>query len=409
MKASNGNVKVSFYLKKNISHGGMNPVMGRITIGKERVQFSCKLEADPSLWDVRAGRMSGKSHHARKVNSQIDKINVAVNARYREILSAKGQATANDVKNAFSGNASAQETILKLFREHNEDLKKRIGVNRAKGTYWNYRKGYQLLEQFIQRKYHVSDLSFRQLDISFIENYDYFLRIDGKFKPGSVVHKMTGLKKIVRIAIDRGYIASDPFWGYTAERPKKCPKFVPMDELEKLMNMPMITPAVNFTRDMFVFSCFTGLAFVDLFNLTNRQMIKMDDGTTWLNVTRQKTGSISKIPLLDVPLQLIEKYRGTASGDRVFPMKTATIMNLQLKSIAKRCGIERRLTFHMSRHTFATETCISQGVPIETVSKMMGHKELNTTQIYAKVTQSKEEEDMNALSDVINEKYVFEL
>ena len=387
----------------------MNPVMGRITIGKERIQFSCKLEADPSLWDGRAGRMRGKSHHSQRVNSQIDKINVAINARYREILSLKGKATVNEVKNAFTGNASAQETILKLFREHNEDLEKRIGVNRAKGTFWNYRKGYQLLEKFIQKKYHVSDLSFRQLDLSFIENYDYFLRIDCRFLPGTVVHKMTGLRKIIRIAIDRGHITCDPFWGYTAERPKKCPKFIPMEELEKLMNMPMITPAVNFTRDMFVFSCFTGLAFVDLFNLTNRQIVKAEDGTMWLNVTRQKTGSVSKIPLLDVPLQLVEKYRGTGSGDRVFPMKTATIMNLQLKEIAKHCGIKRRLTFHMARHTFATETCISQGVPIETVSKMMGHKEMSTTQIYAKVTQSKVEEDMNELSDIINEKYVFNL
>jgi site-specific recombinase XerD len=408
MKASNANLKVSFYLKKNVSRGGMNPVMGRITVGKERVQFSCRLEVNPSLWDVRAGRMSGKSHQAQKVNRQIDKINVAINARYREILSSKGQATANEVKNAYSGNASAQETILKLFREHNEDLKKRIGVNRAKGTFWNYRKGYQLLEKFIQQKYHVSDLSFRQLDISFIENYDYFLRIDCRFQPGTVVHKMNGLKKIVRIAIDRGHINQDPFWGYSAERPQKCPKFVPMEELEKLMNMPMITPAVNFTRDMFVFSCFTGLAFIDLFHLTNRQIVKDDDDTVWLNVTRQKTGSISRIPLLDVPLQLIEKYRGTGSGDRVFPMKTATIMNLQLKKIAKHCGIERRLTFHMSRHTFATETCISQGVPIETVSKMMGHRDLSTTQIYADVIPSKVEEDMNALSDIIDEKYVFE-
>jgi site-specific recombinase XerD len=409
MKAENAKLKVSFYLKRNVFRDGMNPVMGRITLGDERVQFSCKLEANPSLWDVRAGRMSGKSHHAQKVNREIDKINVAVNTRYREILSTKGQATASEVKNAFSGNASAQETILKVFHEHNEDFQKRIGVNIAKGTFLNFRNSYQLLEKFMQKKYHVSDLSFRQLDISFIENYDYFLRIDCRFQVATVMKKINDLRKIVRIAIERGHIAGDPFYGFSAEYPKNCPKFVPIDELEKLINTPVKSLPLEVTRDMFVFSCFTGLAYIDLFHLTYRQMVKAEDGTMWLNVARQKTGSISRIPLLDVPLQLIEKYKGAGSGERVFPMKSAGIMNGQLKKIAKHCGIERNLTFHMSRHTFATETCISQGVPIETVSRMMGHQKLSTTQIYAKVTQKKVEEDMNALSDIVDEKYVFEL
>ena len=408
MKTSNENVlKVSFYLKKNVSRNGLSPVMGRITIGKnDMVQFSCKLDADPVLWDTRAGRINGKSKHARMVNSEIDKINVAVNARYREIMSIRGVVTADDVKNACQGTAPSQETLLKVFREHNEAFEKRVGVNRAKSTFLNYRFGYTNLERFIKNKCHVSDLSFRQLDYSFIEKYDYFLRIDCRFEPGTVANRITYLRKMVKIAISKGIINHDPFAGYSAERHKPSQKFIPADELKKLMKTHLKSKALTVTRDMFVFSCFTGLSYIDLCNLTYRQIIKGNDGMQWLTFSRHKTDNESKIPLLDKPLRLIEKYRGTVAGDKVFPMKHCTHMNRQLKKIAALCDIERRLTFHMSRHTFATETCLSQGVSIESVSRMMGHKRLSTTQIYAKVTHNKVNEDMQALAEILRDKYV---
>ena len=166
MNISNENLKVSFYLKKKINRNGFCPVMGRITIGNDMAQFYCKLEADFNLWDTRAGRMNGKSHHARLINKEIDKINVAINARYKEIKSVRGQVTANEVKNSFQGTALSQETLLKVFHEHNEAFEKRVGVNRAEKTYSNYRFGYVTLERFIKNKYHVSDVSFRQQTIS---------------------------------------------------------------------------------------------------------------------------------------------------------------------------------------------------------------------------------------------------
>jgi site-specific recombinase XerD len=406
MQTLKANLKVSFYLKKNVSRNGLCPVMGRITIDKDMVQFSCKLAADPLLWDTRAGRMNGKSNRAMAINGEIDRINVAVNAKYREILSVKGRATADEVKNSFQGIASSQETLLKLFREHNDEYGKRVGVNTAKSTFENYRNACTRLERFIKHKYHVSDLPFGQLDYSFIENYDYYLRINCRMMPNTVLNKMICLKKMVRIAVGRGIISRDPFIGYCAERPEACQRFVPSEELERLMKIQPGKPNLAFTRDMFVFSCFTGLAYVDLYNLTCEQVVTADDGSLWLNITRQKTGSVSKIPLLKVPLQIIEKYKGTAAGNRVFPVKSLCSMNGLLKKISALCGIERVLTFHMARHTFATETCLSQGVPIETVSRMMGHHKLSTTQIYAKVTHNKVDEDMKALSERIRGKYV---
>ena len=406
MKTSNVNFKVSFYLKKKVSRNGLCPVMGRIAIGKDMAQFSCKLEANPDLWDTQAGRVNGKSHHARTVNREIDKINVSLNSKYMEIVSIKGQATASEVKNACQGIASSQETLLKLFREHNETFEKRIGVNRAKNTYLNYQIGYISLEQFIKKKYHVSDISIRQLDYSFIENYDYYLRIDCRLKPGTVSNRMTYLQKMIKISISKGIITHNPFWGYQAIRPRPIQKYVPIEELKKLMNTPLKNSTLNFTRDIFVFSCLTGLSYIDLYNLSNHQIINGNDGSLWLNISRHKTGNESKIPLLEDALQLIKKYKGTGSGNKVFPMKSSSQINRQLKTIATLCGIEKRLTFHMSRHTFATETCLSQGVPIETVSRMMGHKNVSTTQIYAKVTNNKIDEDMQALSEKIKNKYI---
>jgi site-specific recombinase XerD len=408
MYKSNGNLKVSFYLKRKISRKGFSPVMGRITIGKDdMVQFSCKLEADANLWDARAGRVNGKSHHAREVNREIDKINVAVHAKYREILSIRGNTTAGEVKNSFQGISTSQETLLQVFREHNEVYEKQAGVNCAIRTWKNYEYTRSRLEQFIQYKYHVSDYHFTQLTFSFIENYYYFLRIVCKLKPLTALKNITSLRKMVNIAIRKKIIGKDPFSGFSPERPKPSQRYVPDDELQKLMNTPLNNSSLEVTRDMFIFSCFTGLAYIDLFHLTNEQIVKDNDGALWIDINRQKTGSVSKIPLLKIPLQLIEKYRVTSNGnDRVFPMKCCSVINRQLKQIAELCDIQRNLTFHMARHTFATETCLSQDVSIETVSRMMGHKKLSTTQIYAKVTHNKINENMTILSEKIKDRYV---
>ena len=406
MKASSANLRVSFYLKKKNLRNGLCPVMGRITIGNDIVQFSCKIEANPSFWDVRAGRLNGKSNHARMVNREIDKINVAVHARYKEIVSTKGKASANEVKNAFQGIFSSQETLLKVFYEHNEVYKEQIGINYSNGTWKNYEYNRTTLEQFINHKYHVSDLSFKQLNYSFIDDYDYYLRIDCGMMPSTALQNITSLRKMVKIAIKRKIISVDPFFGFSPEPPKACQRYVPVEELKKMMKTDLNSKALEVTRDMFVFSCFTGLSYIDLYHLTNEQIVKADDNSLWLNINRQKTGNVSKVPLLKAPLQLIEKYKGAGSGDRVFPVKSCSLLNGHLKKIAKLCGIERRLTFHMSRHTFATETCLSQHVPIGTVGRMMGHKKLKSTEKYAKVTRNKVNEDMSLLSEKTNGKYV---
>jgi site-specific recombinase XerD len=356
------------------------------------------LEADPALWDTRAGRISGKSNHAREVNGEIDKINVAINAKYREIVSIHGKATAAEVKNAFQGTACSQETLLKVLQEHNKAIEEKVGVNRAKSTFTNYQASLMTLEQFIKHKYRVSDMSFRQLDYSFIENYDFYLKIDCGYAPNTVVLKMEYLQRIIKFAIRKRIITHNPFAGFCVKRPKPTQRFVPIKELKKLMKTPLNSNALEVTLDIFVFSCYTGLSYIDLYHLTHKQIEKDDDGFLWVKTSRQKTDNEFNVLLLNEALCLIEKYRGTASSDKVFPMKSNPHMNKQLKTIAALCGIKRRLTFHMSRHTFATVTCLSQGISIETAGKQMGHNDLKSTERYAIVTPDRINVVMKALS-----------
>jgi len=258
-----------------------------------------------------------------------------------------------------------------------------------------------------ERKYCVTDIPFSQLDYHFIERFNLYLKIDCDLTPGTIGIKMTHLRRMIKIAIRKRIINHNPFAGYSVERrPKPTQKYVPENDLEKLKKTPLKSAALDVTRDMFLFSCYTGLSYIDLYNLTYRQIEKDDEGFMWLKISRQKTESEANVFLLDEALRLIEKYRNTASGDRVFPMKSWGVMNSQLKTIAALCKIERRLTFHMARHTFATVTCLSHGISIESVSSMMGHKHLDTTEIYAKTTNDKMNDDMQALSKTLKGMYM---
>jgi site-specific recombinase XerD len=401
-------LKVLFYLKKNQSkENGLCPVMGRISIGRTMAQFSAKLEADVSKWNAKAGRMDGKSHHTLDVNRKIDKINLSINKYYKELLQNKGQVTAEEVKNAFQGIASVQETLLKMYAEHNETFRKRIGIDREETSHRKYRDAYRHLSEFLLKKYHVKDMSFKQLNFAFIEAFDFYLRVELKMKPNTVLHNIVPLRKIVRIAVNKGYIPADPFAEYKPVRGKSVHRYLTNEELKKIMSTNFHSYFRNLTRDMFIFSAFTGMAYADIKKLTVKELVTTDDGNRWIISARKKTGTISRIRLLNVAVRIIEKYEKERTGDKVFPMPKYTTADINLKRIAEICGIERCVSFHVARHSFASSVCLSQGVPIETVSRMLGHKDIHTTQIYATVSMQKINSDMKKLSQRIAGKFSF--
>lgn len=402
-------MKVLLYLKKNEqTAGGLCPLMGKITVRGESnstVQFACKIQVDAELWNARSQRCMGKSHVATTTNREIESLLVLLHTRFSELKDVRNFVTATDVKNVFQGIAAAQETLLKLFREHNDEYALRVGVNRAAGTYYHYKNVYRLVSQFIKFRYKVSDVTLKSLDCTFIENFDYYLRVDQRQKPNTIRGNMNCLKSVVYSAIHKGYLTVHPFSDFKVVKPEKKQLHLTSDEFSRLMNTTFDTPNRNFTRDMFLFSAFTGICYCDMRNLTEANVTKDRDGKLWIETHRQKTGTPENVMLLDIAVKIMEKYKGMAEGGKLFPMLSKESYNMHLKIMAKQCGIKRNLSYHMARHTFASLVCLSQGIPIETLSRAMGHKNITTTQRYAKVTTEKIDKDVTALHGNIEEKY----
>lgn len=399
-------VKVSFYLKKNeMKEDSKCPVMVRLTVGKSETKFSAKMTVPVTLWA--SGRAAGKSRAAIEINRQLDDIRASALSHYRELSATKVNVTAEDVKILLLGMAYGQETLLAYFRSQNENFEKHVGINRKKGsarTYWN---AFNHLKKFVNEDCKLSDIPFTALDRSFIEKYDLHLRVVCKVAPGTIVLLVTRLGTIINNALTEGIINADPFAGYEPERPQRKPKYLTRKELNKLMTTPLTSSKHYLIRDLFLFSCYTGIPYGDMCQLTDEAISVAEDGVVWIKSSREKTGVNYEIPLLDLPLQILQRYRGVEPDGRLLPMYDNGELNRQLKQIAATCGIERNLCWHMGRHTYATEITLSQGVPIETVSRMLGHTNISTTQIYAKVTDDKVDREMKTLEKRINERFKF--
>lgn len=400
-------VKVSFYLKKNeTKEDGKCPIMTRLTIGTgSKVSFSTKMTISLSLWG--SGRAVGKSQTANGINRKLDEIRASALSHYRELSAVREHVTAEEVKTLLLGMAFGQETLLAYFQTHNENFEKRVGVNRKKDSATSYWYGLRHITKFLKAKYKLSDIPFTALDRSFIEKYDLHLRIKCGLSSGTIVLLTTRLNTIVGYAIAEGIITADPFAGYEPERPVRQQKYLTREELDRLMTTPLTLPKHYLIRDMFLFSCYTGIPYGDMRKLTNEDIYIAEDGEIWIKTAREKTGIDYEIPLLELPLKILDRYNGTASKGRLLPMYDNKTTNRELKQIAAVCGINRKLFFHMARHTYASEITLSQGVPIETVSRMLGHSQITTTQIYAKITDNKIDEDMKALEERIGGRFQF--
>jgi integrase len=392
-------LKVLLYLKRNEQDAdGLCPLMGKITIrGKQNstTQFGCKIKVNPVLWNSTSQRCTGKSRIAADTNKEIESRLLLLRQRFNELYEINDDVSALDLKNAFQGIASAQATLLGLFREHNEEYALRVGVNRTAGTFYEYKNTYRILSGFIETKYKVSDMAIKALDSSFIEAFDMYLRIDLRHMPNTIHGHIVRLKRVVRMAVYKGIITIHPFHDFSPEKPEKKQLYLTEEELSKLMNTTFDTPNRNFTRDMFLFSVFTGICYCDMRNLTTDHLIKDGWGRLWIETTRQKTKTPENVLLLDVALKLIEKYKGMAERGKLFPMLTKESMNPHLKKIAKQCGITRNLSFHMARHSFASLIALEEGVPIETIRLMLGHSNIKITQLYAHVTPKRLFEEMD--------------
>lgn len=399
-------LKVNFYLRhKEIKKDGTVPIMGRISTGKQMAQFSAKLSVAISLWDIKAARALGKSKVSTELNRTLDKIVVSIHTSYEELIQRKGSTTPKEVAIAFQGMASGQESLLSYCDKFHKMMLQRVGINLKAKSCEQYRIAFKYLNEFIKAKYNLKDISFGALDYSFIEKFDHYLRIERKFKPNSVVGIIGRIKLMIRRAITDDVIVFDPFISFRSEGEESKPKTLTRQELTQIMTTPLDIPSRYLVRYLFLFSAFTGISFSDIRNLTHNDLTKNDDGTVWIHSKRMKTGVEFHVPLLDLPIKLIEKYRGTTDGDHLFRMLSNVKTNLHLKKIAQMCGIDKCLCFHAARHCYASVITLSQGTPMETVSRILGHSTIKSTRIYAQISYEKVDSDMRRLAKNIKGKY----
>ena len=393
--------KLLFYLKKNdLKKNGNAPIMARITIDGTPKTFGTKLEIDPNNWDLKHGRVQGKSAQALSINKKLDNIRGRIDKIYEDMLKHEGFATAQKVKLSFLGVGVMDDAILKVFNDQNEDFKKLVEKEeRSQSTYNKYITVYNHLTTFIKERYHRDDMAFRELTSDFIREFDFYLRYDLQSSHNTVWVYTMPVLALVELAIKKGLIRDNPFQDYEINMEETDRGYILKEDVEKLMMCVPSHQRYELVKDLFIFSCFTGLAYADIKKLTRSNIQSFFDGHQWIISRRKKSDIASNVRLMEIPKRIIEKYQGTTRNEFIFPVPTNATCNTHIGKLVEKAEIitEQKVTFHTARHTFGT-MFLTEGVPLESLSKMMGHKNISTTQIYAKITSQKISKDMDLVT-----------
>ena len=381
----------------------------RITVNSKRANISLKKKIDINTWDKAKSRVKGNSQEARIINQYIEQTKSSIFQTYQELKSERKLITAQLIKARFLGTDNEKQTIQGVIKYHNEYLAHKL----HKDTLRSYKTSQRYILEFIKSKYKTSDVYLENLNYQFIIGFENFLRNYvckkslRKIGNNTTIKHIKRLRKMINMAIALEWLNKDPFIKFKAKLEKREREFLTQIELEFIEDYESKISRLDLVKDLFLFSCYTGIAYVDIMELTNKNILKGIDGNLWIETTRVKTKTTVRLPLLEVPETILSKYKTDIRAiaiDKLFPKISNQKLNSYLKEIADLCGIKKNLTFHMARYTFATTVTLTNGVPIESVSKMLGHTKLTTTQIYAKVVESKVSDDMNHLRSILNNK-----
>ena len=401
---SKSTFRILFYVRKNqVNKEGKASIMIRLTINGNTSQFSSKLEVEPELWDVKGQKMSGSSLKARQFNSLLDDVRTSLKNHFHDIETHEAYVTAEKVRNAFLGITIRQQTLLGTFRKHNEDVQKLVGISKSVATYAKYDRCMRRLEEFMQAKYRIKDIALKEISHVFITDFETYLRTESGCNENTTAKFMQTFRMIIIMAINTGWFFADPFINYKIRLKRVDRGYLTEPEITKILKKQFTCKRLEQVCDVFIFACFTGLAYIDVRNLTKENIQTSFDGKLWIMTARQKTDTAVTVPLLKVPQAILKKYEGTQPDGRLLPVLSNQKLNSYLKEIGDLCGITKNITFHVARHTFATTMTLAKGVPIETVSKMLGHTNIITTQIYARITNDKIGRDMQVLSGQLGE------
>ena len=395
--------KVLFYVNGSKEKNGIVPIMGRVTINGSIAQFSCKCSIPKELWDAKGNRAKGKSKEARDINLSLDNIKAQIIKHYQRLSDREAFVTADMVRNAYQGIGTEYETLLGAFDKDNESFKKRIGIDRALSSYQVRVRARNHLASFIRKNYKRSDISMLELTPDFIKEYEIYLSTDAGLHNGSVWSNCMWLKTIVAKAHYNGLTPRNPFAQYRVNQNIKDRAYLTEDEIKAVMTHKFADGRLAYIRDLFVFASFTALSFVDIKELTTDDIVDVN-GEKWILSKRHKTKVPFQVKLLDIPLRIIKRYEPFQENKFIFPDLNYWSICKPLKRMIRECGIEKPISFHCSRHGFAT-LALSKGMPIESVSKILGHTNIVTTQKYAKVTTEKIDRDLTVFGNQLNRSF----
>lgn len=392
-----------FYIRTTkTKSNGTAPIYVRITINGKRAEFSAKRTIDPNKWNNTKGRAKGSNEQTKSLNKYLDTIQAKVYDKQQELMQKNKSITAYTLKNAVLDITTDKKTLLGVFESHNKKINQLIGKGYAIATVDKYELSYRHLKNFIKLNYKADDLHLGEVIFGFITDFEHYLLSVKNISRNTTNKHISHLIKMINIALDNEWIAKNPFRKFKMKNKEVVKEFLSENEIKILLGKEITIKRLELVRDIFAFCCLTGLAFIDVEKLTTDNIHTGIDGNFWVHIRRQKTNTASHIPLMPQALQIIDKYKGhplAVNKGSVLPVLSNQKMNAYLKEIADLCGITKNLTMHTARHTFATYA-LTKGVPIETVAKILGHKDLKTTQIYAKIIDSKIADDMKMLMNI---------
>ena len=393
---------VLFYANKSKVKDGIVPVMGRITINGTQSQFSCKRSIPLSLWDAKGNCAKGRTREALNLNRDLDNIKAQIIKHYQHLSDREAFVTAEMVRNSYQGFGSEYETLLRAFDKDCESLKRRVGKDRALGTYKLQVRSRNYVADFLQMNFRRTDISMQELTPDFIKEFAVYLANDRHLAKSTIWLTCMHLKGVVGRAHDNGKIQRNVFAQFHISPKCKERTFLTEEELKAVMTHEFEDANLSFIRDLFVFMNFTALSFVDLKELTTDNIVEVN-GEKWIVGKRHKTGVPYQVKLLEVPLQIIERYRNYPKENpkSVFGEVNYWSVCKKLKPVMKECGIDKPISAHCARHGFAT-MALTNGMPIESVSRVLGHTNIVTTQIYAKITTQKLDNDLTMLGNKLN-------
>ena len=393
------NFKVSFYLRSNYENKeGKSPVMLRIFLGGEMTNFgTTKIFVKKSLWSNATSRLRGRTTEALSVNAALDAISTTLYGIYRKYENDESLSL-DLIRTVYFGKNREFTSFLPVFDKFLEDIKQRVGKTIGADSLQKYSVLRRHFAEFLMYKYSRKDIGLNEFTSAVVQDFHLYMSTVAGCAYNTSVKKVKTLKTITIYAQKRGFLLHDPFVNHHFHMEPVDRGFLTDEEILRVANKDLGIQRLELVRDIFIFSCFTGLAYIDVSNLTPDHIVTMDD-KQWIMTKRQKTSVETNVLLLDIPRAIIAKYSHKTYRDgKLFPVLTNQKTNSYLKEIADLCGIKKKLTFHLARHTFATMS-LSKGVPIESVSKMLGHTNIRTTQIYARITNKKIEHDMQQLSE----------